>query len=390
MESLSTKIRFSDEQAMLLETAVSFCREKSPIPAVRAQIDTPLGYDPALWSEIVKLGWTGIAVPERFGGSGLSLAEVATIAEPMGRHLFATPFTSTQLFTAGLLAGGSEAQQGALLPRISDGTVGTVALFERDGDWRLNEPETAVRIDGDRASLSGVKTLVGDAGVADLFLVSASVSGAGASAAGAAGASAAGPALAIVRAADLPAGAVRRETVIDETRRSYQIDLSGVVVPAASLITGPKARAALDAIRNAALLIASAEAAGGIAGALDVIVEYLNLRTTFGRKIGSYQSLKHTAADILVSLERSRSHVYHAATLLADGDDAELALRMAKVEACDGLAHAGDRAVQFHGGFGFTYECNAQLFLRRGLWLQYAFGDSAHHRRRLAERLLPV
>ncbi|MBK8765648.1 MAG: hypothetical protein IPM01_13925 [Burkholderiaceae bacterium] len=141
-------------------------------------------------------------------------------------------------------------------------------------------------------------------------------------------------------------------------------------------------------MRNAGLLLASAQAAGGIAGVLDVVVEYLNTRTTFGRKIGSYQSLKHTCADILVGMERARSHVYHAATQLADGQDALVALRMAKVEAGDTFAFAGDRAVQFHGGFGFTFECDAQLFLRRALWLQYSFGDAAHHRRRLADALL--
>jgi alkylation response protein AidB-like acyl-CoA dehydrogenase len=147
--------------------------------------------------------------------------------------------------------------------------------------------------------------------------------------------------------------------------------------------------AALKVIRDSALLFASAEAAGGIAGVLEVIVEYLNTRSAFGRKIGSYQSLKHSCADILVGLERTRSHVYHAASLLAAGEDAEVALRMAKVEAGDSFVFAGDRAIQFHGGFGFTYDCDAQLYLRRALWLQYAFGDAAHHRRRLADLLLP-
>ena len=72
MDTLSTAIRFTDEQAMLLETATEFCRDKSPVAAVRAQIPTEQGYDGALWQEIVALGWTGITVPERFGGSGLS------------------------------------------------------------------------------------------------------------------------------------------------------------------------------------------------------------------------------------------------------------------------------------------------------------------------------
>ncbi len=375
MNGLSTLMTFSDEQAMLLEVASQFCRDKSPMSAVRAQLASEAGFNQALWHEMVSLGWSGIAVPEQFGGSGLSLAEVATIAEPMGRHLMATPFVSTQLFIQGILAGGSEAQKVAVLGKICDGAMGSVAVFERDGDWNLFEIDArALMTNGQTVSLSGAKTLVCDAGVAEFLLVSVCL--------------AEEPALVILPTAEISGARRSREVIIDETRRSYRIDLDGLIVPVSSLITGRNAADALNAIRDAGLLLTSAEAAGGIAGALDVIVGYLNLRTTFGRKIGSYQSLKHTSAEILIGLERSRSHLYHAASLLAIGHDAEIALRMAKVESSDSFAFAGDRGVQFHGGFGFTYECDAQLYLRRALWLQYSFGDATHHRRRLADRLL--
>ena len=92
--------------------------------------------------------------------------------------------------------------------------------------------------------------------------------------------------------------------------------------------------------------------------------------------------------SVLIGLERARSHVYHAASLLDAGEDAAVALRMAKAEASDAFAFAGDRAIQFHGGFGFTWECDAQLYLRRALFNQYCFGDGAHHRKRLAGLLL--
>ncbi|MFZ2156041.1 MAG: acyl-CoA dehydrogenase family protein, partial [Bradyrhizobium sp.] len=372
----SNTITFTDEQAMLLDIATNFFREKSSIATVRRQIASESGFDRELWGEIAELGWPGIAVPERFGGSGLSLADVTVIVEPMGRHLAGTPLISTQLFIQALLAGGGEQQQREMLPKICNGAIGTVALFESDGDWNLEHVESRAVIAADAARLSGTKTLVCDAAVADFVLVSVALDGA--------------PALAIVMAADLPRERRTRETVIDETRRAWRLELDGVSVPVSSLITGEKARAALRAISDAALLFAAAEAAGGIAGALETTVEYLNTRSAFGRKIGSYQSLKHTCAEILVGLERTRSHVYHAASLLAAGEDAEVALRMAKVEAGDSFVYAGDRAVQFHGGFGFTYDCDAQLYLRRALWLQYAFGDATHHRRRLAELLLPA
>jgi acyl-CoA dehydrogenase len=376
MTELSTRIAFTDEQAMLLDTAGDFCREKFSTRAARAHLLSDDGFDRALWTEMVELGWSGIAVPERLGGSGLSLAEAATIAEPMGRHLLATPFVGTQLVVQGLLAGGNAAQQASWLPRICEGAVGAIALFEEEGDWTLEHIEATAVVAGTKARLGGFKTFVCDAAVADVVLASVALAGK--------------PALAILSGADLPEARRRREVVIDETRRSFRLDLEGLEIPAASLIVGEAAQVALRSIRNAALLLTSAEAAGGIAGVLDVVLDYLRTRTAFGRKIGSFQALKHTCVDILVGLERTRSHVYHAATLLAGNEDAEVALRMAKAEAGDSFVFAGDRAVQFHGGFGFTWDCDAQLFLRRALWLQFAYGDAAHHRRRLADILLPV
>src|SRR5437764_1195914 len=203
--ALSTKITFSEEQAMLQDVAVNFCREKVAIGEVRRQIASDSGFDRELWKEISELGWLAVAVPEEFGGTALSLAMLSV--------------------------------------------------------------------------------------------------------------------------ADLPPERRRRETVIDETRRSFTLDLAGVTILRSALITDDKARAALRAIRDAALLLASAEAAGGIAGTLELIVGYLNDRKAFGKKIGSYQSLKHTCSDILIGLERARSHVEHAASLIAAGDDAEVPFR---------------------------------------------------------------
>lgn len=368
---LSTRIALTDEGAMLLETAVQFFRERSPVAMVRAQLATETGFERAVWDEMVALGWSGLAIPAEYGGSGLTLAEAVAIAEPMGRHLFASPFTATQLFVEGL-RDASDAQRAEHLPKVCAGAIGAVALFEPEGNWDLTRIRAQATVTGPTLQLSGTKTLVTDAAVADLLLVSVAHQGA--------------PALVVLQRADLPTTALRRETVIDETRRVYCLDLSGISVSAERLI--PRATRALAGIRDAALLLFAAEAAGGIAGVLELTVEYLNTRSAFGRKIGSFQALKHTCADILIGLERSRSHVYHAATCAAQGADVEIAVRMAKAQACDAFAFAGDRAVQFHGGFGFTYECDAQLYLRRALWLQYAFGDAPHQRKQLAPLLL--
>jgi acyl-CoA dehydrogenase len=371
-------MQFTEEQGMLLESASSFCAQHSPVSKVRTLLENEAGFDPAVWQQMGELGWAGIAIPEALGGSGLSLAEVATIVEPMGRHLLATPYCSGQQFVQGLLAGGTPAQQLRYLPAVASGGAASVALFEEEGNWNLSAPTCVAQSSAGLLTLCGTKALVADAAQAQVFLVSVMLNGA--------------LAVLIVERDQIPASCWQRETLIDETRRSHRVCLDGLRLAAEQAMTGQAALQALTAMRNCAWLLETALATGGIAACLNTTVDYLNLRTTFGRKIGSYQSLKHTCADILIGLERSRSHLYHAASLTREGTNAkelEIALRMGKAQSSDSFVHAGDRAVQFHGGFGFTYECDAQLYLRRALWIQAAYGDAAHHRRVLGDLVLP-
>ena len=121
------------------------------------------------------------------------------------------------------------------------------------------------------------------------------------------------------------------------------------------------------------------------------ITEYLKTRKQFGKLIGSYQALKHPTVDIYVGMENARSFVYHGATVVGDealDQDTEIACRMAKVAADEVMVFAGDRSVQFHGGFGFTWECDSTLFIRRAQWAQQMYGGAIHHRKRLASLLL--
>ena len=371
---LQNNLMFTDEQAMLLDMAATFFSEKSISDPVRTTLTSEPGFDLAHWDAIVELGWPGLAIPQQYGGSGLDLGLAASIAEPMGRHLFSLPFIAVQLFIQGLLAGGNSEQQAAYLPAIAAGCIATVALFEQQGQWQLADISCSANKEGDSVILRGEKTFVTYAHVADIFLVSVLYQGQ--------------PALAIVSSDSIPANAMNRETVIDETQRSYRIKLDGIHINPSQLIVGQQAIHSLTRIHHAALLLVSATAVGGAAGVLNLMVEYLNTRVAFGRKIGSYQALKHPCADIVIDLERARSHLYHGASVVDNTQSAEIALRMAKAASCDLLAYAADRAIQFHGGMGFTYECDAQLYLRRALWLQYMFGDSEYHRGRLAQLLL--
>ncbi|MEN6543470.1 acyl-CoA dehydrogenase family protein [Parvibaculum sp.] len=367
-------IQFSDEQEQLLEVATSFCLDKFPADRVRARIAAAEDFDKGVWGEMAALGWLGVAVPEEFGGSGLGLAEVVTLVEPMGRALAGTPLVSTTLVAQALLKGGTQAQKNEWLPKICEGAIGALALTEPHGDWDLANLTCKAARQADKLALSGIKTFVTDAASADLTIVSVSLDGK--------------PALVLLDKAALGAAKIEREIVIDETRRSYRLKLDGITVPASALLDPSKAGATLAHLEQAACLLLSAEACGGASGVIDVTVEYLKSRKQFEKYIGSYQALKHPTVDALLAMEAVRSHLYFAATVIGEGEDGEIAVRMAKAQSSDALAFASDRAIQFHGGFGFTYDCDAQLYRRRGIWCEAQFGDAAHHRRILADMLL--
>ena len=197
-------------------------------------------------------------------------------------------------------------------------------------------------------------------------------------------------ALVLVEAAAL-AGRVRRETLIDETRRSGRIRLDGLTLSRDALLDGGDALAALQHVQRVGWLLIAADTAGGAEGVLQLTLEYLKTRKQFGKLIGGYQSLKHPMVEIMIAIEHGRSLLYHATSAFERGDaEREVALRMAKAQLGETYAYAADRSIQFHGAIGFTYECHAQLFFRRAQWAQASFGDPAHHRRHIADLLWPM
>ncbi|MCA6238740.1 MAG: acyl-CoA/acyl-ACP dehydrogenase [Phenylobacterium sp.] len=368
------RIGFSEDQASLLEVATDFCQRRSPVATVRRLMENEAGHDPAVWTELGDLGWLGVAIPEAYGGSGLGLAEVVPLVEQMGRRLMAGPFVSTTLVAQGLIAGGTEDQKREVLPRIAAGEAAALALAELDTDWEADSIAcTATRQADGRLALSGLKVLVTDANAARRILASVRLDGA--------------PALVLLTPEDLPAGALRRETVIDETRRSFALTLDGVVLEADRLLDPGRARAALEHLHLAANLLAAADMVGGTQACIDYTLDYLRTRTQFGKVIGSYQALKHPIVEAYTRYEQARSHLYSAAHCFNEQGTGEIAVRMAKAAADVAFSFAADRSIQFHGGFGFTWDCDAQLYRRRAIWHAAQFGDAAFHRKKLARLL---
>ncbi|MDO8860613.1 acyl-CoA dehydrogenase family protein [Haliea sp. E1-2-M8] len=369
----STALSFSEDQAMVLDVARSFCRDKSTIAAVRALLESEQGFDPEIWRQMVDMGWPGMALPEAVGGSGLGIAAMVPVMEAMGRSLLGGPLLSSVLASQLLLRARESPAEDALLATLAAGAPATVALLDSH-DWGASRIRCELGADG---VLQGSKQQVMDAAVAEWFVVVAQQAGE--------------PVLVLVAAADVPVSARRDHSLIDCTRRAQAIDFSAIKVAEAAVVRGPRVASALRDLRLLGALLVAAEAGGSAAACLDTTVEYLKTRKQFGKLIGSYQALKHPCVDILIGVDSTRSFVYHAATLLTEDAldrDAEIACRMAKTQATETLKFAGDRAIQFHGGMGFTWECDAQLYVRRAQWTQQAFGDAQHHRKQLASLLL--
>ncbi len=367
-------LSYSEAQIDLLEVATNFCRDQSPMLIVRTVMESEVGFDQKIWQEMVDLGWLAIAIPEDHDGVGLSMAEVVPVVEQMGRNMLASPFISTTVGAQALLIGGTPQQKDRYLTQLASGKIAALALYGPNGDWDLTQITASAKRVGDRIELSGEKNFVLWADNADVILISVMLDGQ--------------PALVLADKTDIPASALRREQIIDETRRSFALVLDGISLPANALMDGTKAKATLDVIELASTLLQSAEMCGGTQSLIDYTLDYLRTRKQFGTVIGGYQALKHPIVNAYVDYEKVRSHVYSAASSYAQQGQGEIAIRMAKAAADGAYSHTADRAVQFHGGFGFTHDCDAGLHRRAAIFQSSQFGDAAWQRGKLARLLL--
>jgi alkylation response protein AidB-like acyl-CoA dehydrogenase len=365
---------FSEEQGAMLDIAANFCRDKSPIATVRKLMDSDTGFDAVVWDEMAALGWLAIAIPEEHGGVGLGVAEVVPVVEQMGRSLLASPFATTTIASQILLAGATPSQAGTWLSKVAAGAVMTTATSEENGDWDLTQIDAQAVADGDNIRLTGTKHFVLWAQNAEAVIVSVLYKGK--------------PAFVLLPAQSIPAGALHREAIIDETKRSFALVLDGIILPAEALLDVEKAAHAFDTAEMTAALLQAAESIGGTQNVIDYTLGYMTTRKQFGKLIGEYQALKHPMVDAYVAYEKARSLLYSAAHTMNDQGQGEVAIRMASAAADKAYSFAADRAIQFHGGFGFTHDCDAGLHRRAAIFAASQSGDAAWHRSKLASLIL--
>lgn len=377
---------FSDDLKQLRDQARRFLSEQCTPATIRRSLDGQEAFSAGLWRGIAGMGWVGAAIPERFGGAGLGHEGLCVLAEEIGRVVAPVPFGSTA-YLAGeaILTAGSEAQKRDWLPKLAEGSViGCLALAEGAG----NPDPAAVqaRVSGGR--LSGTKWPVADGGIADVAVVVARDE------AGQVG----------LFLAPL-AGARRRDlNTIDPTRNQARLDFDALPVerlgrggggPGADRVaadsgwgTADSGWDAVQRVLDRAAVLFAFEQVGGADACLQMACAYAQDRYAFGRPIGSYQAIKHKLADMYVALELARSNAYYGAWALgADAADLPLAAATARVSATEAFHLASKENIQTHGGVGFTWAVDCQLFYRRSKQLALALGGPPFWKNRLVDML---
>jgi alkylation response protein AidB-like acyl-CoA dehydrogenase len=360
----------TEEQSMLRDAARAWTQEKSPVTALRRVRDQKLelGFDPALWSEMGEMGWTGVVIPEEYGGSAFGYVGLGLILEETGRTLTASPLLSSALAAASaLMIGGSEAQKAEWLPKIASGEiVATLAVDE----GAHHAPE-AIAMTAEKSSsglvLSGKKTFVLEGMAADLLIVAAKVGGE----------------TSLVLVPANTAGVARTPLRLADSRGHAEVSFDKVEVPADAVLAG--GWQTVEQTLDRARVGLSAEMLGAAAQAFEVTLEYLKTRRQFGQLIGSFQSLQHRAAKMYSELELSRSAVEAALAGIDENANniPELA-SLAKARIGDTLHLVSNEMVQMHGGIGMTDEHDAGLYLKRARVAEAAFGGQTYHRDRYA------
>ncbi len=361
---------FSEEQNLLREQAQRFLREQCPLITVRTVLDDEaISYDAATWQGIAELGWTGVSIPEQYGGVGLGYLELCVIGEELGRSLAPTPYASSvYLATEALLLFGSETQKEAYLPKLAAAElIGTFALAEGRGVPCAATTKTSV---SERA-VSGQKLPVPDGDVADFAVVYAN--------------DADGGSLYLV---DLTSSGVSREAVksMDPTRSQARIDFAGA---AAELLgqAGQGWAGTRQLLDRAAILFAF-EQTGGAQAALDMGREYAMERYAFGRSIASYQAIKHKLADMYIAATLARSNCYYGAWALStNAPELPLAAATARVSATKAFAECAKENIQTHGGMGFTWEFDCHMYFRRAKVLAVNLGSEGRWQDKLVTAL---
>jgi alkylation response protein AidB-like acyl-CoA dehydrogenase len=345
------------DQQLLSDTIDRMFASRFPLSYVRQIFDGSEGHDDELWRALSGLGLFSILVPTEYGGLGGELLDLAIAAERLGYAAAPGPFLEHVLATFAIAIGGSSDQKSEWLPGLAEGRLrATLAVAESPAKWAMDE--WAVGANG---PLHGEKQWVPYPELADVAVVG--ISGG----------------LTIVRLSATGVGVLRRQGV-DRTRRLASLQLDSVEHEPLSA-----GRREVERVRDAALILLSADAYGAAARCVDMAVEYAKTREQFGVTIGHFQALKHQLADLAIEVDPGRFLYWYAAHAFDHvPNEASRVAALAKSHVTDCAVQAGRRAVEYHGGIGFTWAHDVHFFLKRAIFDRAYFGSPEVQRARVA------
>jgi alkylation response protein AidB-like acyl-CoA dehydrogenase len=361
----------SEDQKLLMASARGAVVEKAPIAEFRKLRKDPTGpgFSPAFWRASAELGWTGVLVPEAFGGLDFGVVGAGLIAREMARDLALSPFLSTSVLSASALTrAGSAAQKAEWLPRIARGEA--IVAFALDEGARPGAIATKATRTASGWRLDGEKRFVLDGHAADALLIAAEAEGV--------------TALFLTKA-DAPGLSRDARTLLD-ARRVASLTLDGVSLDPGARLQG--GAAAIEEVVDVGRAVVSAALCGVAEEAFVRTARYLKERRQFDRRIGSFQALQHRAARMHVDIENAWSATLKAMqSIEAKANSAALDVAIAKAKASETACAATAECLQMHGGIGMTDEFDIGLFLKRARVDSVLFGDAAFHADRVATML---
>ena len=372
----------NEEQTMLKDSAKDFCTTNAPIGQLRKLRDdaNPDGFERGTWASMVELGWAAIPWDEEHGGLAFGYKGLGVVTEESGRTLTASPLYAS-VWVGGTLinVAGSDVQKAEMLPQLAAGEMLLALALEESHKHDPYGISTTATASGDGFILDGRKTFVLDGHVADKLIVVARTSAEVGSRQG----------LSLFMVDREAQGVAVTRTLMADSRNAANIALSNVQVGNDALLGALDGAAdALDQALDIARIGLTAEMLGGIQECFERTVAYLKERKQFGVAIGSFQALKHRAADMFCEIELSKSCVLEALTALDEDRDREEVAKLAslaKAKVGETYNLVSREGIQMHGGIGMTDEFDIGFFIKRAAVAEQTFGDVNFHRNRYGE-----
>ena len=359
--------KVADDQllAALRANAEEVLADLCPAGAVHRFIAKDEPYDTELWRKATELGWLTVSLPEAYGGLGGGVAELAVLQRAIGERLAPIPFLGTALFGEALTAWPAKKIPAALLPEIAAGAlIGAIGPID-DG----TPPTLSIAITGHGATLDGTCSGILDSGAADWLVLEVKDPNGDR-----------GLALVPTNVAGVE---LERLPIADRTRAISRLSCRGVALSSDHVLFGPSAKVLIKRLTDVATLLIASDSMGGAFAIFELTIEWLQTRRQFGKPIGSFQALKHRAAELKVAAEMADILVKEAVSRNSIAE-AGAWPALAKFQACEAYQAVASDAVQMHGGIGFTWEAQPHLYLKRASLNRALFGNSAHQLDRAA------